>query len=229
MPPDIDIFEPLPIEKQQGALARHLPVGRVWERCFDTETNLYKLIKGLSLEFFQLELLYQILSKNIDIVQTVDLIREWEKSVGLPNECISIDQTLEVRRGQVLQQFSNLGGVQTANDFIRVASLYGFVVQITPASGNGGLPYKLEADPNRFILAESAKALKYTIEVEIESGTLSPYLLKCVFEQLAPANVAIIIQGLPPAPPIESKMLAEDDEPLQLENSSFILLEIGNG
>lgn len=235
---DLNIFDPQPIEDQVDLAARHLPIGRVWDRAFDADSNLHKLLLGLSFEFFRIELLYQILAGDIDIVQTVDLISEWERSVGIPDECLDIEQPLQTRRDQVLQKFTNLGGVQTAADFERVAAIFGYDVTVYPAAPGNTFPMTF---PFKFF--ESGAAAHHTMIVELpeelsEAKTF-PYLfpivfaealpsfIECIFNKLAPANVRVLFRVTPPEIPTFKFRLEVNGARLLLENESFLLLEHG--
>lgn len=233
-----DLFEPQTIESQANLTARHLPVGRVWDRAFESESNIYRLMLGLSYEFFRLELLSKILDNEINIRQTLDLISTWERSVGIPDCCFCIDETDEVRREQILQKFSNLGGVQTAEDFERVAALFGYDVTVKPAVELAGIPL-----PVPFEVYSDTKSVKHTIVVETTEELSQaqqipytvpfvledriPFFLECIFERLAPANVDVIFKIVKPSPDVGSKLLIEDggDDLYLLETGDFILLE----
>lgn len=235
--PDISIFSPEPSADQVMALANHLPVGRIWDRCIDQNSNIYKLLAGLSLEFFRLELLDKIFSDEIDILQTVSLIAEWEKSVGLPDACFSTkNELIEIRRQQVLQKFSNLGGVQSAEDFERVAAIFGYDIDIVPGSAGSTFPLVLPYT----LFSESGG--KHTIVIKISEEELSgdyfpltlpytlgslqpPFFLKCIFEKLAPANVDVKFVGVQPPPPPVDYLGTEGGDLITTEAGDLILIE----
>ena len=198
-----NLFSPANVDDQAYMLASHLPLGRVWTAAFDDNTNLGKLVKGLSVEFYMLAVLIaEIINKELDINQTESLLLDWEESVGIPDTCFSTNTSLANRRLQVLQKFSNFGGVQKAEDFVRVAAVFGFNITVTPGGVSGLFPLVF---PLQFYA--SSKEATHTIIVKFvdfpvgESFPLEfplPFskgaqgFLQCIFNKLAPANVQVL-------------------------------------
>jgi uncharacterized protein YmfQ (DUF2313 family) len=194
----LSLFEPLPQETQGEMLAKHMPTGKAWEACFDDSTFMGKLVKGLAQEIYRLQLLIKKAIDERDINQTEDLISEWEKSVGIPDLCFTNTVTIAERRNQVLQKFSNFQGAQTATDLIRIAASFGITVTIETGA----------VFPLMFPIVFSADSKNHTIVVRV-SGILAaqtfplpfalPFskgttnFLKCIFEQLVPANVQVVV------------------------------------
>lgn len=200
---NLDLFNPANIDDQAQMLANHLSVGRVWSSAFDPDSNLGKLIKGLAIEFYRLEVLTQKISVEMDINKTNDLILEWEKSVGLPDDCFSTNINIETRRLQVLQKFSNFGGVQKASDFVRVAAVFGFTVSVTPASLKYPFPlpfpimfFGSDRDITHTILVafvgQTSVDEPFPLPFPYTFGSGSRGFLQCIFDKLAPANVRIL-------------------------------------
>jgi uncharacterized protein YmfQ (DUF2313 family) len=202
------LFDPQDTKTQALLLAKHLPMGKLWQAAFDGNRVMGKLIQGLAIEFFRLEVIYQTLYREMDINQTTELIAEWEESVGIPDECFGIDVTIEERRIQVREKFSNFGGVQLAEDFVRVGAVFGF--ELTVTSGKAGSPTPIEF-PITFPLgfSVSSKEAKHTMYVNINNDLSGsdvfpltfpiPFasgaqtFLQCIFDFLAAANVKVII------------------------------------
>lgn len=202
----LSLFDPFDIINQALMLAKHLPVGRVWSAGFNPDSNLGKLIKGLAIEFYRLEVLTQKISAEFDINQTNELLLEWEKSVGIPDDCFSTNTSLEQRRLQVLEKFSNFGGVQKAEDFERVAAVFGYTVTVIPASTTVSYPLFPLTFPLSF--NESMTMVRHTVYIQY-TGPMAEFFplefpipfqipiepfLSCIFDKLAPANVKIIFQ-----------------------------------
>ena len=141
---------------------------------------------------------------ELNINKTNQLILDWERSVGIPDNCFSNTGNIAQRRANVLQKFSNFGGVQKEEDFVRVAEFYGFDINITPPGGAIG-SYPLTFPITFF---DSMRSATHTIFVEIlnysdsdvgfplefplqfsDGGTS---FLQCIFDVLAPANVQVI-------------------------------------
>lgn len=199
------IFNPHTLDENAFLLASHMPKGRFWESVFDKRTNLGKLVAGLAVEFYRLEVLVKEMSDEFDIRKTDKLLSEWEKSVGIPSGClITTGKTTEDRRKQVEAVFSNFGGVQIAEDFERVAELFGFTAKVISGSTVALFPMLF---PITF--SASTEEAGHTIIVDVSATTSGdtffplpfpiPFsgggteFLKCIFELLAPANVQVII------------------------------------
>lgn len=200
----LNLFDPYLVDDQAIILASHLPIGRVWQKGFLPDSNIGKLIRGLAVEFYRFQVLTQNVSVEMDINQTNELLIEWEKSVGLPDSCFVTNVSIEERRKQVEQKFTNFGGVQIADDFERVASVFGFTVKIFPGIYSGGFPLRF---PITFF--DSTKSAKHTIfgmimgELTGDAFFPLPFpipfslggttFLECIFNLLAPANVNVVI------------------------------------
>ena len=196
------VFKPNTADESHRLLASHLPQGKLWEAAFDVDSNMGKLVRGLSAEFIRLQILCQTLAVEMNIDTADQLITEWEQSVGIPNDCFSTNGTLEERRLQVKGLFSNFAGVQTAGDFVRVAALFGITVTIEAGSLFGGFPLVFPTmffDSSRSMghtivvnIAEVASSIGFPMPFPIPFSSGSQQLLTCLYEALAPANVNII-------------------------------------
>lgn len=198
----INQFTPTQAIDQGFKLARYLPNGKAWEAKNDNQKNLHALLLGWGAELYRLEATIQLLSNDFDINQTQELIREWETSVGIPDECFEIDDTvsLETRRLNILNKFNGLA-IQTAESFEDLAALYGFDVTVTAGFDAAFFPYTFP-----FIFFASDKEARFTIIVNSLEDIISsfPYtfpfefvgesldLLKCLFSKIKPANCIII-------------------------------------
>lgn len=200
----LNLFDPYEVDDQAFLLASHLPIGRVWQKAFSPDSNIGKLIRGIGVEFYRFQVLAKHLETEMDISKSNDLLIEWEKSVGLPNSCFSTNTSIEERRKQVEQIFSKFGGVQTAEDFIRVAAIFGFNIDIYPGISVGGFPMQFP-----IVFFDSTKSATHTIFIVILGSTSGdsffplpfpiPFsyggstFLRCIFTKLAPANVNIVV------------------------------------
>lgn len=197
------LFEPNTKEDNALILAAHMPEGRAWEAGFDLESNMGKFIAGLAVEFYRLQLLTKELSIEMDIDQTSELLIEWEKSVGIPNSYFNTDETIERRREQVKQLFTNFGGVQIAEDFVRVAAFFGITITVTAGADVGVFPLPF---PIRFfgnitevthtiiieITDTGASGVFFPLDFPLDFSTGGATFLQGIFDILAPANVQVI-------------------------------------
>ena len=195
------IFTPLEAERQGALLSAHFPTGRVWDAKDQTGTNFFNLLLGFGAEIFRLETAIEALSNELDINQTEQLITEWEKSVGIPDSCFSIGNTLEERRDQVLSKIAGLG-VQTKGDFEQLALSFGTTVVVTAGADLMIFPLGFP-----IIFAPTPKDVRFTMVVDFEK---EPFvfpldfpiqfvnaingLIQCIFSKLRPATVQLIFR-----------------------------------
>jgi len=200
----LSTFESLSINDQFYLLASHLPQGRFWSNCFNEDSNLGKLTKALSMEYYRLGLLTETIAYDYDIQQTDEFILEWEKSVGIPQDCFSQNRSMESRRLSIEGLFSNFAGAQTNEDFIRVGLLYGYEIEVYSLIDISGFDMMFP-----IILIETEKEAKNTIVINLTGTTgdsedfplefpipfygLGLKFLSCVFELITPANVDLIL------------------------------------
>lgn len=198
-----NLFKPASKDDQAFLLASHMPRGRLRAAVFDDQKNLGKLAKGLSVEFYNLAVLIaDIINNELDINQTESLLEDWEESVGIPDDCFSTNTSLTKRRLQVLQKFSNFGGVQKAEDFVRVAAVFGFNITVTPASRDGLFPlvfpipfYADVREATHTILVEFVDLPEeefFPLDFPLPFSSGGQAFLQCIFERLAPANVQVL-------------------------------------
>lgn len=199
------LFDPHTIEENAYLLASHFPLGKLWLNAFNPNSAFGKLVLGLAKEFQRFEVLVSKFYKEMDINQTDEMLPEWEESVGLPDDCFSTDVPLATRRLQVREKFSNFGGVQLAEDFVRVGAVFGFDLTVIPYTSIAAFPL---AFPINFVA--TSKEVKHTIFVvingDLSGGDIFPLpfpipfssggrnFLQCIFETLAPASVNVIIK-----------------------------------
>jgi hypothetical protein len=196
------LFSEISKEDNTRALAAHMPIGKLWEKSFDINSNLGKLIDGLAEEFYRSCVAVSNISNEMRINETTELLPEWEDSVGIPSDIFeTLATSIEDRRKNIQYLFTNFWGVQTASDFERVAGYYGYNVEVEPATKKLTFPLYFP------IFFSTSKSVKNTIVVIYESteGGNSyfplyfPYyfsdggiaFLIELFRILAPANVEV--------------------------------------
>ncbi len=140
--------------------------------------------------------------KELNVLETEQLITEWETAFGIPDECFSItNKTIEERRRQLKLKIL-MNGIQTPEDWENLASELGFNVNVTPAREFTTFPLVFPIP-----MVTSDKEAMYTIIVDfLETvqpnifpmtfdlifGEEEGLLLKCIFEKIKPANSLIV-------------------------------------
>ena len=200
-------FIPTPRNQQGLRIAQFLPTGKAWDAATDGNTNMGKLLRGLGIEFYRLELLLETVNREGDINRTVKLIREWETAVGIPDDCFeditdTSKEGLEIRRNQVLVKLRNIR-IQTTQDYIDLAAEFGEVIEVTPAIELAIFPLTF---PITF--SSSVKAAKFTIIVDFDSQEINTFplmfplpfgsnaegIVQCLLKKIKPANCNIIFR-----------------------------------
>ena len=204
MTTSLSLFDPYSVDDQAIFLASHLPEGRVWEKAFKPDSNIGKLVRALGVEFYRFEVLLGEAVREMDLTQADQMLVEWEQSVGIPDSCFSNNAPIATRRLQVSQKFGKFGGVQTNEDFVRVAGIFGFNVKVSPGSAVGCFPLQFP-----IVFFDETRSATHTIIVEILGEITGdeffplvfpiPFsvggksFLECIFNKLAPANVKVIV------------------------------------
>lgn len=104
-----------------------LPRGRVWSN--DPNSVQASVLLGLAGVLERIDSDAQQLLIDALPSSTVNLLPEWEASLGLPDPCAAPDATLAQRRAQIVARFGGVGG-QSRNFFIGFAAAMGFEVEI---------------------------------------------------------------------------------------------------
>ena len=180
------------------SIANFLPSGAAFGRKFDEKSELKKLLNGFGGELGRQEDAIKDYYDQRDINETIFLIEEWERALGIPDDCFNTNVDLATRRGQVIIKLAF--SPQVAFEFEDLAKLLGYQdVVVTALTENFLLPLDVPFVPFKGIQGF------FTVLV---TGTgivtnLPPYdvpfplssdasLIQCVFDKLKPANVRFI-------------------------------------
>lgn len=234
-----------------NALAAYLPTGRVWAAKNLAGTVTRGLLEGLSGELLRSTALVEEFRQEILPDETTLFVDEWERAVGIPDDCFTGEGTLEERRNDVLAKLASLG-IQTAEDMRQLALLiYGIELTIRnpQRDENNIFPYTFnptgESDPlndgGDFVFGLSDREARFQIIIEyanLPTAVLFPYtfpipfltrevaIIECLFQKLRPANVGftqdIPIPSESPSPTPESPGFD-----LQLNSIDFVGAGLG--
>ena len=91
-----------------AAIQALMPRGAVWPRSPDAVQT--KVLRGLTPTDARVVAAANALLVDAFPVAPVDLLPEWEATLGLPDPCAGTDPTLEQRQAQVLARFVGIGG-----------------------------------------------------------------------------------------------------------------------
>lgn len=174
-----------------------LPRGRVWPR--DPDALQTNFVTALAATYQRQSDSLASLLIDAFPATTLQLLPEWESSLGLPDPCAGPSQTIQQRQKQVLTKFTSTGG-QSANYFIALLARYGFSgITITtfapfragfnragdPCNGEGWFFTWLISAPNLNVVFFRAGASTANEPLYALTGAA---VLECVVKEFAPAH-----------------------------------------
>lgn len=195
------------LEEQTQMLANYMPGGKLFAAKNVNDSNFRKLLRGLAGELFTADGYLKTYSDEIKPDATVLFIDEWESAVGIPDDCFKGTGDIDERRRDVLVKLASLG-IQTADDFVAVALLFGVTVTVesgvtgnTPSIFPMTFPIVLGGDIQdlRFIIIvrfTAPDSSRFPLIFPITFGTSEIAILECLFAKLKPANCALIFEQI---------------------------------
>lgn len=165
-----------------GQLQALLPLGPAWTR--DPGAGLTRLLEGLADELARVDARGENLLFEADPRTTDELLTDWERVVGIPDECAGIGGTLEARQLAVFQKLSELGG-QNAAYYVGIAVALGFTATVQEYS------MFVAGDHAGDLLYGEAWLFHFTIDVSAEAGDVDRALLECVIGRARPAHTTV--------------------------------------
>lgn len=189
------------VDEQAQSLANYMPGGRLFAKKNIQDSNFRKLLTGLAGELFTADGYLRSYADNIIPDTTILFIDKWERAVGNPDDCFDGQGTLTDRRRDIVVKLASLG-IQTPQDFIDVALLFGKVVTVTSLSKEAFPPYAVPFLPvslpeGRFVIVVTGEDLTtnpppYAVPFDL---TDSESIMECLFKKLKPANCALIFRN----------------------------------
>lgn len=151
---------------------------------------------------------------------TLELLPEWEETLGLPDPCQGLSPTISQRRAQVVARFAGRGG-QSVPYIVAYAANLGYAITITQfAPSRFGRPFGLPMGGVAWAHAWQVNAPSVTFH-QFLFGTDafgSPFeffgnaVLQCELQRLAPAQSVLLFSFGPPPqnpPPIAGRRVLE--------------------
>ncbi|MFT9385515.1 YmfQ family protein [Acetobacter sp.] len=111
-----------------AAFQRHLPTGPIWPR--DPGSNQAAALRCLMPTLERLAQRDANLLIDAFPATTVELLPEWQASLGLPDACAGTDPTIEQQRAQVVARLTDSGGA-SVDYFVGFAANLGYDISIT--------------------------------------------------------------------------------------------------
>lgn len=115
-------------EQYREHLKALLPPGQAFSR--DAGTNLDSLLEGMAAELARLDGRGESLITEANPRTTLEMLPDWERVAGLPDNCASaLEATLQGRRNALISKLSASGG-QSPAYFIEIAAALGYQITI---------------------------------------------------------------------------------------------------
>ncbi len=181
----------LEIEK----LSQYLPGGRIFEAKSQPNSIMHKLLEIVSTEISRfLSVLRDIELEHFPGTTTA-FIEEWEKALGIPDQCFKTDGSIAQRRNQILMKYAFMN-VTTVEDFVRLGNLLGFNIRVVP-----GRQFLTSPTPDKEIAFTMKVILPSTNTVSVFDHIFDfPFqdpnntLVQCVINRVKPANVNVVYE-----------------------------------
>ena len=188
--------------QQADILSQYLRDDSLHEAKNRDDSTLRKILLGLASEWLNFRNKTNEVVNEYNPQKTTLLIQEWERFVGIPDNCISVASTIEQRRLNVLLKLAGINAT-TEKQFKNVASILGYNIEVSNGVSTSTFPLTLP-----FLLISEASA-PFTIVITLPSSikpsgfaltfpfTLTsqqPAILDCLFNKLKPANTQLFFR-----------------------------------
>jgi len=204
------------IQKYKDLIINLLPPGKVWRP--SDQPVLDALIESLALELCRADDKFNDMLRDIDPSTTVDLLDDWERILGLPDECTPDGLTDDQRRIQVVQKLTNVGGISktfyeflmtqlgfptaTVNDYLDFQvgrgkagdPLSNYFLETLEVGETIGVQLRVEGWRyyfNAHLPATAAEVFEVGDTVGNPLRDFSNELIECTLKKLKPAHTAV--------------------------------------
>lgn len=193
------LFEDHSLEEHTQAVADYVPQGKLWRAKNIVNSKIRDLLTAFGASNKRQEEALNDFWQEVFIGTTDEFIDDFEKALGIPDDCFTGTGTLEERRTQAQLKLVSLY-VVTEQDFIDLAAILGFTITIEQPIKTAIFPYVFP-----FVLPD-AKGIRFTWIVRgVNVATAGfPYIfpfvfpdlsnqniLQCLFNRLKPANTSL--------------------------------------
>ena len=183
--------------------ADSLPRGRVWGSKNIEGSNVRGLLNSVAVAHNRTQQQIELLDTEFRIDQTFDLLEDWEKSVGIPDECLGAFETIEQRRQAVIDRLRKQPIVTLEETENYINTLFPDLnITLVPGVEYFTFEYDFELSflgdvSEKFILVVkvpvSGESFEYDFELPFIGGP-DTTRLRCLLEKIVPANVYVIIE-----------------------------------
>jgi len=167
----------------------------------DSDTTLHDLLLGICEEFARVDQRATVLIEEADPRTTTELLADWERVAGLPDECTELAQTVSDRRNIMVNKITAQGR-QDAAYFVGVASNLGYTITVEDA-----MPYEAghqfngaEITASEWVFVWRVNSAATSIQTfKVGQNTVGDALrwwgndlLECAIKRLKPAHTHVL-------------------------------------
>lgn len=182
-----------------AGLQRLLPTGPIWPR--EPGSTQAQVLLPLVAVYARNVLRANALLQDAFPVTPVELLPEWQATLGLPDPCAGTAPTLDVAQSQVAARFLATGG-QSTGYFIDLAAALGYTVTITSyapfraSRSTAGQPVASAAWSNAWLISAPQFTIDYFRAGQGSAGeplaSWQNTVLQCELQRVAPAHTTLI-------------------------------------
>ncbi len=174
-------------EAQADSFAAYLPGGKLFAAKRSSGSTIRRLIEGMAVSLGDAENFLALLQDEFIPDTTTLFLDEWERVLGIPDECFAGTGPDANRRRDILVKLASLG-VQTVADFQNLADLFGITATVIP--GEEAVP--VPPDPKFTIVIEFVNPDGFPYTFPFIFGSETTAILQCLFNKLRPANCVVL-------------------------------------
>lgn len=187
------------VEKYVEFLYSLMPRGLAFSR--DPNSFTFKMIEGIAEELYRIEIRGNNILDEADPRTTNELLPDWERALGLPDDCTGEGPTLQARRNEVLAKLTGIGGINK-QFYIDLAASLGFPITIREYRpfyvGRASVGDPLSNGPWRYTWQVNAPAATYLRFSVGQSAVGEPLVyaandtLQCAIDKRKPAETIVL-------------------------------------
>jgi len=189
-------------QEQARILANYLRDDKLHEAKNQENSNLYKILIGLAEGWLDFRNNANDVVDNYNINNSLLLIEEWEKAVGIPDNIFDISSNLETRKRNILLKLAG-SKAETKEQFERIGKILGFDVKCETGYQYCVFPLRFplifatqEVMPFLIVISVNKKYQPQTFPLSfpIEFRTDQASILKLLFDKIKPSNTKLIFR-----------------------------------
>lgn len=190
----------LTAEQYQAQLLELLPPGPAWPR--DLDSSLAKLLLAEADELARVDARADQLIEEADPRAASEMLADWERVAGLPDECMDLASTPEERRQRLHQKLVWQGG-QTKAFFINLLEALGYpgctITEFRPMRANSACNASLNQGGWRFgwriniPTSVTVKTMNAVSPCNVPINRWGDSSLSCILARYRPAHTVLFI------------------------------------